>query len=185
MIELQPFTESDINALIGWIDSAEFLVQWGGSGLSYPLDKKQIENLHVQTIGSEAKLMMFKAVLRENQMAVGHVELSNIDRKNRSASVIRVLVGPETLRGKGIGAEIMQVVLHIGFEQLGLHRLYLHVFDFNRSAIRCYEKTGFHQEGRLRDTHRVGSKYWSVYAMSVLEGGWTGVGRVNSPKALS
>ena len=66
----------------------------------------------------------------------------------------------------------MEAVLRVGFEQLGLHRVSLNVFDFNHSAIACYEKVGFCKDGLLRDTVRVGEKYWSHYVMSILEDEW-------------
>ena len=165
MVELRPFTKSDIGQLINRVDSEEFLVQWAGSGLSHPLHEEQLGNLVLSTDGVEPRPIAFTVVDAEGG-AIGHIQLSNIDRENRSAGVARVLVGPKSLRGKGLGTEIMRAVLKVGFEKLGLHRIYLHVYDFNQAAIRCYEKVGFRQEGLLRDATRVGDSYWSAYVMS-------------------
>ncbi len=63
-------------------------------------------------------------------------------------------------------------VLKIGFDELGLHRLSLGVFDFNHAAIRCYEKSGFVKEGLLRDVRKVEGAYWSLIEMSILENEW-------------
>lgn len=67
---------------------------------------------------------------------------------------------------------MVRKIVEIGFEQLGLHRIELVVFDFNEAAIRCYEKCGFVKEGLLRDARRVGNEYWSLYIMSILESEW-------------
>ena len=80
---------------------------------------------------------------------VGHIELNDIDMRNNSATVCRVLVGEPSLRGKGIGIQMLRRLLQIGFDGLGLHRIDLVVFDFNRAAIKCYEGVGFVKEGRL------------------------------------
>lgn len=40
------------------------------------------------------------------------------------------------------------------------------------AAIRCYETLGFRREGLLRDTRRVGGKYWSTLVMSLLDDEW-------------
>lgn len=175
MIALRPFTAEDVPVLLGWITSPEFLVQWGGSGFSWPLDAEQLERTLLPPAEAEPTMLAFTAVEKESGEAVGHIELLAINRGNRSAIVGRVLIGPETLRGQGLGTEMVRAVLRIGFEELGLHRLGLHVFDFNASAIACYEKVGFRKEGRLRDAYRIGDSFWSVYAMSMLEEEWKGM----------
>jgi len=62
--------------------------------------------------------------------------------------------------------------LDIGFGELGLHRIDLVVFDFNTAAIKCYERAGFTREGHLREARKIGSEYWTLYQMSVLEQEW-------------
>ena len=37
------------------------------------------------------------------------------------------------------------------------------------SAIKCYEKVGFKQEGRLRGARKNGDKYWNLIEMGILE----------------
>jgi RimJ/RimL family protein N-acetyltransferase len=172
MIELKPFTRSDIATLIGWIDSPESLMQWAGPTFSYPLDEAQLEAHLRQTVGPEPRRMVFKAVRVNDQQTVGHIELCNIDRAERCARISCVLVGPEHLRGSGIGTEMMRAILRIGFEQLDLHRIDLFVFDFNTRAIACYERAGFRKEELLRDARKVGDQSWSLYAMRILRSEW-------------
>ncbi|MNP78416.1 hypothetical protein D3C76_1760270 [compost metagenome] len=62
--------------------------------------------------------------------------------------------------------------LRIGFEEEKLHRISLGVFDFNVSAIRCYEKAGFVQEGLIRDARRYEDTFWNLIEMSILENEW-------------
>ncbi|MFC1683703.1 GNAT family N-acetyltransferase [Candidatus Zixiibacteriota bacterium] len=168
-IELQPFTDADIDRLIGWIPSAEALLQWGGSGYKFPLDGKQIREHLSNASGENPKHLIFKAVDTERGRVVGHGEILAIDRVNRSAVLGRILVGSTEARGKGIGEQIVRQLVRIAFEDLSLHRVSLRVYDFNQAAIRCYEKAGFKREGLQRDVHRIGEKYWSVFTMSILE----------------
>ena len=67
---------------------------------------------------------------------------------------------------------MLRRLLQIGFDGLGLHRIDLVVFDFNRAAIKCYEGVGFVKEGHLRESRRIGNEYWSLYQMSILEHEW-------------
>ncbi len=169
MIELQPFTRADIPSLVGWNSTPEFLRQWAGDTFTHPLDAAQVEEHLKQT--AAAGDLVFKAVERESGQAVGHIELRSIEREHRKARIARVLVGAEN-RGRGIGTQMMEAVLRIGFEQLGLHRMELGVYDFNTAAIACYEKVGFKKEGLLRDVTRMGEGYWSLWTMSILEDEW-------------
>jgi RimJ/RimL family protein N-acetyltransferase len=45
-------------------------------------------------------------------------------------------------------------VLKFGFDELGLNRIGLGVFYFNKPAIKCYKNMGFKLEGTLRDDGR-------------------------------
>ncbi|MDZ5610332.1 GNAT family protein, partial [Bacillus pseudomycoides] len=84
----------------------------------------------------------------------------------------KVLVGDSSMRGKSIGKKMMEAVLNVSFGKLNLHRVSLGVFDFNTSAIACYEKVGFVKKELLRDTRKIGDEYWSLWEMSILEHEW-------------
>lgn len=99
------------------------------------------------------------------------ISLSKIDRKNKSARIGKVLVAKD-MRGQGIGQRMIQEILKIAFEEIKLHQVSLGVFDFNHSAIACYEKVGFQKEGLLRECRRMGDQYWSQWEMSILDDEW-------------
>ncbi len=171
MVQLLPFTEQDIERLINWIDSPELLLQWAGHTFTYPLERKQILK-HLQSAnGNFPEMLIFKAA-DKNKNIVGHIELVRIDYTNQSASLARVFVSP-VCRANGYGQEIVKRALEIGFDKLRLHRIDLRVFDFNKHAIKCYEKCGFKKEGLLRDARKSGDGYWSLYQMSILKQEWS------------
>ena len=70
-----------------------------------------------------------------------------------------MLVGDTSYRGNGIGTKIAEKALTVVFEDLGMHRVELVVFDFNSPAIRLYTKLGFVEEGRLRDARAMGDEF--------------------------
>jgi len=171
-IELRPFERKDFGRLIGWIKSPGFLLQWAGSIFNYPLDETQLEEYIKGPEGDHPIRRVFKVIDTKDDGVVGHIELNHIDLRNKSASICRVLVGEPSLRGKGIGTQMVRKLLGIGFDQLGLHRIDLVVFDFNHMAIRCYEKVGFAKEGHLHEARKIGNEYWSLHHMSLLEHEW-------------
>ncbi|WP_309274987.1 GNAT family protein [Paenibacillus sp.] len=141
---------------------------------TFPLDEQQLEK-YIEGANDihRSEIMIYKAV-DDSGTAVGHISIGRIKRDNRSGRVGRVLVSP-LARGKGIGTEMMNNILRVGFEELQLHRINLGVFDFNHSAVQCYRKAGFKEEGLQRDTIKYRDQYWSVFEMSILEDEWRNI----------
>lgn len=175
MIRLEPFTAADFDELIAWSGDAAFLLQWAGPSFRHPLTEDQLA-LYMKGSGDPqtSDRLIYKVVLERTGRSVGHISLGSIDRDNRSGRVGKVLLGDASVRGQGIGELMMRAIVRIGFEELNLHRISLGVFDFNRSAIACYEKAGFRQEGVLRDARRFGDTFWNLVEMSILKPEWSG-----------
>ncbi|MFH1741617.1 MAG: UDP-4-amino-4,6-dideoxy-N-acetyl-beta-L-altrosamine N-acetyltransferase [bacterium] len=98
---------------------------------------------------------------------VGYVQLTNIDYKNRSVE-IGIHLGPSA-QGKGYGRDAFHTLMRFAFEEMNMHRVYLYVFAFNERAIGLYEKLGFREEGRLRDSVFQEGRYQDIVLMSILE----------------
>lgn len=172
-LRLKSFRRDDFRLLTTWIPSAESMVQWAGPIFHFPLDLTQADGYLEPTRGPRPARRAFSAVLDSTGEIVGHVDLNDIDLENRRASVCRVLVDPRRRR-QGIGTHMLEAVARLAFGSLELHRLQLHVFDFNAPAIACYEKVGFVREGVLRDWIRMPDSYWSVIVMGLLQTDWKG-----------
>lgn len=172
LIKLEYFTADDFQQLIDWISNAEFALQWGGPAFKYPLTKEQLSSYLEEANVEGANKYIFKVVDLTSNETIGHISLGSIDRVNLSARVGKVLVGSSEVRGKGYGMKMMTEVLRFAFENLQLHKVTLGVFDFNHSAIECYKKVGFQQEGFFRDARKNGDEYWNLIEMGILETEW-------------
>lgn len=150
-ITLRQFMRDDSARLIDWVDKngPEFFVQWAGTAFEFPLDESQLEAHLSEAEGPEASRRLFAAVDDASGEVVGHVELSRIDRANRSATISRLLVGEPSARGKGLGSQIVSCLLDIAFGEMQLDRVELYVLEFSLPAIRVYEGLGFKTEGPL------------------------------------
>jgi RimJ/RimL family protein N-acetyltransferase len=169
---LKPFEKDDFSRLIGWVKTPEFLLQWAGPIFHFPLDESQLDTYLKDTLEDPPMRKIYKVLNTADRRVIGHIELNGIDLRNKMATICRVLVGEPSERRKGTGLQMVRKVLEIGFDELGLHRIDLLVFDFNRVAIQCYEKAGFIKEGRIREARKIGNEYWSLYQMSILEHEW-------------
>ena len=114
------------------------------------------------------------AIYREGKgEPVGIIGLMNLSEANASAD-LSIIVGSAEDRDQGVGTEAIRLLLGYAFEELGLHRVGLSVFDFNEPAISAYEKIGFAHEGRLRQAVRRHNTFHDAILMSVLADEWRG-----------
>jgi len=90
--------------------------------------------------GSLSNYKLYKIVHEDNM--IGTIELMNIDFEAKTAKVGRFLLKPE-FTGKGYGTEALSELIMFVFNNFRLKKVGLTVFDFNKSALRCYEKVGF------------------------------------------
>ncbi|WP_052088244.1 GNAT family N-acetyltransferase [Paenibacillus wynnii] len=171
-IILQYFGEADFEYLKSWADSPEFLKQWAGPSLSFPIeDQELIKYITNANHSVDSNLLIYSAVHKASGQVIGHISLAAIDRDNRSARVGRVVIDPE-YRGRGIGLRMMQEMLRIAFQALELHRVSLGVFDFNTSALKSYEAAGFRREGLQREAARFTGGYVDCIELSMLDREW-------------
>lgn len=171
-ILLRYFGKGDYGRLAAWSESAESLKQWAGPSLQYPLTNEQLDHYTADSNRpAESDSLIYSAIHRESGETVGHLSLGRMDRSNRSARIGRVVTDP-AWRGRGIGGNMIREALRIGFEALGMHRIELGVFAFNKAAIACYESEGLRREGVLRECARFGDGYADRIEMSMLEEEW-------------
>ena len=120
----------DKEAIIRWTNSkgADFLQQWAGDALQYPLTMEQLDALsHCFRIEAEGSFigMIQQIKVEENNIHIG-----------------RFLINP-SLTGKGLGSLAMQLFIAMLFEDKSVHSISLNVFDDNPIAKGLYRKLGF------------------------------------------
>lgn len=118
---------------------------------------------------------------RATDRLIGVCGLHRIDPRNRQA-MYGIFIGESDARGKGHGTEVTALLIAYAFATLNLNRVWLHVYQDNRGAIRAYEKVGFKQEGVLRqDNYREG-RYGNTVVMGILRSEWR-ASRAKAPSA--
>ncbi|WP_411342618.1 GNAT family N-acetyltransferase [Paenibacillus sp. WLX1005] len=174
-LRLHYFGERDFDTMLSWTaqQDQQMLMQWAGPMWNYPLQRADLET-YIQDANHplHSDGLIYAVVNRQSEQTIGHMSLTRIDHKNKSARLSRVLVGDPHARGKGYGRQMVLEGLRIGFEALNLHRITLAVFDYNEQAAGLYESCGFRKEGLMRDTAYINGQYYSVYEMAILEEEW-------------
>lgn len=172
MIRLEKFEQSDFKQLIEWISDEEVMTKWAGNLFRFPLTEKSLAwYIDKANIKGSSSAFIYKAVDSVSGNTVGHISIGGISWKNRAARVTRVFVG-DSDRNKGCCQQMITALLKISFEELKLHRVGLGVYDNNKAALICYEKSGFKIEGISRDILWYKRTWWSMVEMSILEEEW-------------
>ena len=120
----------DKEAIIRWTNSkgADFLQQWAGDALPYPLTIEALNALpHSFRIEAEGSF-------------IGMIQQIRVEGNN--VHIGRFLINP-SFTGKGLGTEAMQLFIAMLFKDKNVHSISLNVFDDNPIAKGLYTKLGF------------------------------------------
>jgi RimJ/RimL family protein N-acetyltransferase len=101
---------------------------------------------------------------------VGESVLNDLDVSNRSCG-FRIWISGA--RDRGLGTEATRLTMRHAFEDQGLNRVELEVYDFNPRAQHVYEKVGFVHEGVRRQALLFEDKWIDAHGMSILAHEWS------------
>mgnify|MGYP006138974177 CR=1 FL=1 len=99
---------------------------------------------------------------------IGICGLVNINSKDKSAS-IAISIGEVKYQNKGLGKEILELLINYAFVKLKLHKIDAEVFAYNHNSKTLFEKMNFKQEAIMRDCLWRYNKWWNIYKFSLVK----------------
>ena len=122
--------DNNKNDIVKWTNEKgkDFLEQWAGKILDFPLTESQIDGLKD-----------IYSIFCENEF-VGIIQ--KIRKEMNNIHIGRFLINPE-LTGKGLGKRALIEFINLIFQDEGVNSITLNVFDYNVGAKKLYEKVGF------------------------------------------
>lgn len=124
-----------------------------------------MHNGWMDTKVKSGEVVQFIIFIKESDFPIGSVYLRDVDLKKQKAE-FGIFIGEESSRGKGYGQEAAQLICQYGFDNLGLHKIMLRVFAFNKAAIRSYEHAGFVQEAYLKEEEKINGTFYDIIYMA-------------------
>lgn len=165
-VELIKFTKTHYNFLQDEIKNAKFLMRWAGPKYIYPLTWEQIKNQIEDQDETGSKSYLYSAQCQNSHEIIGHVQLSKVDNKDKIGNIGSVLVFSK-FRNNGIGNKILKQIMNIGFIEKQMIELRLGVFDFNFSAINCYQNNGFTKYCFEENAREIENEKWNLIRMKI------------------
>ena len=168
-VRLRGVRDDDLPTLAKWeMDPGRLTTL--SNRLTPPSEAAARERIAKWSTNQQADLGLAIETLDDPPVLVGNIGLFGVRAKDRSAT-IGIALGREYL-GRGYGTDAMRVIVDYGFREMGLHRLQLGVAPFNLAGIRAYEKAGFVEEGRLRESVMHDGRWYDEVLMSILDHEW-------------
>ena len=118
------------NDIVKWTNEKgkDFLEQWAGKSLDFPLTESQIDDLKD-----------IYSIFCENEF-IGIIQ--KIQKERDNIHIGRFLINPE-LTGRGLGKRALIEFINLIFQDEDVNSITLNVFDYNVGAKKLYEKVGF------------------------------------------
>ncbi len=122
--------DNNKNDIVKWTNEKgkDFLEQWAGKSLDFPLTESQIDDLKD-----------IYSIFCENEF-IGVIQ--KIRKEMDNVHIGRFLINPE-LTGRGLGKRALIEFINLIFQDEDVNSITLNVFDYNAGAKKLYEKVGF------------------------------------------
>jgi len=176
-IRLDKFRRDNYGDLIAWIDTEETLMQFAGPLFKFPLTSMQLDNSL-----SDNKRFAFRIVNNQTNLPIGH---SEVYLSENTAKLGRILIGDKEQRGKGLGKEIVRMLLEFVFSKTDKEIVELNVFDWNIGAIKCYEKVGFAINPHQKLERKVKDQTWIAVNMTIDKFSYQSINKTTANSALA
>jgi RimJ/RimL family protein N-acetyltransferase len=166
-IVLREYRKEDLEPIRKWVNDPAVVDNLSDIFL-FPNTLNNTEQFLNSMLEGKKEENGFVIAERQSEVYIGQIDLIKVDWKNRYAR-LGIVIGVAEKRGQGYGAEAIRLIQSFVFERLNLNKLELDVHDYNQPAIRCYQKCGFKEEGRLRQIFYINGRYTDMIIMGILK----------------
>jgi len=151
---LRPFTLDDLDALHA-IESREDVTRYLYWMLRTreQVRRKLVARARLRTLTAEGQVLNLAMVLRGSGQMAGDASLRWISREHRQGE-IGIVLHPDFHR-RGLAGEASLVLLRLGFDELGLHRIIGRCDGRNTASATVLERLGMRREAHLRQNELV------------------------------
>ena len=162
-ITLRKAKETELQEILLWYMDKD-LNHLAGYAYNEPNINKLRSNM-LSSFGRDPMNLVIE--LNSSEQPIGTIQLYDINRFDRNC-MFGIRIGKTDYQGKGIGAEAINLIVQYAFNVLKLKRVSLKVYEYNENAIKCYLKTGFEIEGKLRKSVKIDGIYYDEILMSII-----------------
>lgn len=165
----------DYQLMAKWLTEEKVLQYYEGRDNPFPLDKI-IETYQPMIRGDDP---VVPCLIYYQNIPIGYLQyyllddLPESDRQmysledTKNVYGIDLFIGETFYWNKGIGTELLSIIVNFLFEDLQADKVVTDPHIWNTRAIRCYEKCGFVKVRLLLEHELHEGKYWDCWLMAI------------------
>lgn len=169
LVRLRECRIEDAQQFVKWLNDYHLAGKLTGGG-ARPMTVEQ-EEAWLKAHGGQQEGENHFAIETLDGRLIGNCGYRDVDWQARRC-MVGWFIGEEAMRGHGYGTDMICVLLRFCFEELGMHKVSLEVFEYNEAAVRLYERLGFVREGVFRDEAYRAGRYWNRFRYGLLREEW-------------
>lgn len=170
-LTLRPFTAGDLDSLSSYrsrADVARYL--YWEANTEQEVRAALEQKLASTSIRSQSDVLALAIIVRQTGDLVGDVILQLVSDEHRQGEV-GYIIHPDHA-GNGYATEAVEPLLHIAFDDLGLHRVIGRLEARNAASARVLEKLGMRREAQLVENEWVKGEWQSELVYAILDREW-------------
>lgn len=162
-IHLRPIRVEDVDAIMTWVNDPEVVRNFATMG---NITREQEVAFLERMIASETDRLYAIETLEGQYL--GNAGIHKIWWPARNGR-LGIVIGDQAFHGRGLAQEALRLLLAHGFEELGLHKLWMVHYATNERMRHIASKLGMREEGRLRDEYFHQGAFHDMVRHAVLE----------------
>lgn len=172
-LALRPYGDGDLEALYDMLRRPEVVryLYWDVKSREEAAEMLATR-VTCDALRAEGDWLVLAVTLRETGAVLGDVVLKWESREHRQGE-IGFVFHPDH-HGKGYAAEASRVLLRLGFDDLGLHRIVGRCDARNASSAALLERLGLRREAHLRENEWVKGEWTDELVYAMLAAEWAG-----------
>lgn len=168
-VTLRAYAKDDLDLAVDYLnDFAVRELMW--PGIMFPFRKEDELKWYESFSAMSDGIYHFAIDRNDTGDYIGGCGVADINQKSRVITIGIYIGKPH--QNEGFGSEAMRLFVDFCFMEMNMNKVKLHVYEFNKRAIHCYEKIGFQVEGKLRQELYRNGEYWDEWIMSLLRSEW-------------
>lgn len=170
-LRLRAIEPEDASRYFDWVNDTE-TNQW--RGLYPPTSHEAAQNwISDQMKQSSDKLGLALEIKSggDNYKHIGFIGLRGVCARSRRGEMW-IYLGDKESWSQGIGTQAVRGICQFAFEEMNLYRVWLECDPEHQGGVRCYQKVGFVEEGRLRQAYYRRGKFRDTIMMGLLRSDW-------------
>lgn len=166
-VALRAIEREDLPQLLEWRNRPEFRRYFREYR---ELSLAQQETWFQNTVLNDSRTVMFSILDAETKHVLGACGLCYIDWVNKSADFSLYIGAGGLYIDDKYAPDAGRVMAQYGFDELGLHRLWSEIYEFDEAKKRLFATLGFKLDGRHRQTHWAEGSWHDSLFYGLLQG---------------